>query len=145
MSTRSNIVFVKKDYQNAQLYHHSDGYPDGVGAWLTEHYFSLSEKEQDELTTPEKCAKELNAWDDSFEIEDCALHGDIEYLYVINLDEESITCYSVDIWDDTTSDEEIISGKSNVSPENVKQVYSVSMWTEPEELADTIAEYYNEC
>lgn len=88
MSTRCNIL-VQDNTGSYQLYHHCDGYPEGVGEELKDYLnteeFSLEAHE---------FALELESWDSSYEYEgkDATLHGDIDYLYKINLEDGTLTC-----------------------------------------------------
>lgn len=81
MSTRCNIVLKtgKRFFKDIILYHHHDGYPEGVGADLVErlkdHFTGLRVED-----IANKLVKDL---DDEYEITTC-IHGDIEYLYIIN-------------------------------------------------------------
>lgn len=92
MSTRAHVIIKKKGEDDVYVYHHCDGYPDGVGEDLKR--FIIEEGGADR---PKGFAKLLNDWDDSFRIDD-GLHGDEEYIYVIDLDEKIIKGYG--IWGD---------------------------------------------
>lgn len=123
MSTRANIV-IKKSNTNGveyvQLYHHWDGYPSYLGKELQTFCKNLynTYMGEDGLKdlSPMKVAEKLNEMDKSYEIEEkLMLHGDIEFLYVIDLDKLEILCYALDtyiIYRHTDySDIEIVEGK----------------------------------
>lgn len=94
MSTRCNVVITKKGKKDVILYHHHDGYPDGVGADLEKYLANKSFK------TPSSCGNFLvGIEDDEYEKTVC-LHGDIEYLYTIDLDANTIKCQEADNWDE---------------------------------------------
>lgn len=134
MSTRSNIVIKKLNKETneldyCQLYHHHDGYPEGVGAELQEilnEVLGKSKEEQAEiLATPLSLGNYIEILDTSYENETRTddlngrklwLHGDIEYLYTIDLDKKTITCYEVYVWGEVKStDEEFVNGKATKS------------------------------
>lgn len=134
MATRSNVI-VKNAETKVQLYHHHDSYPEGVGRELQEEFFkSLSEdvaKKNDFLSSPSKAAEMLNEFSTAYEIEgEIWLHGDIEYLYVIDLEEETIVCYDIWAWSETKSNEDCINGNGSTE----KQVYFASLWDEWEDI-----------
>lgn len=96
MSTRSNILIIKKDSDNkfvvTQYYHHCDGYLEGVGEELrlyavTGVGFSAISNEELDVNI-----KKLLSEDSQYEQEDNydfsekdRVHGDIEYLYVLDV------------------------------------------------------------
>lgn len=96
MSTRSNI-FVDFDGERKQFYHHYDGYLDGVGADLLVKLRSVTEKvfsesscyENLERKVYEEFLKTLKA-DKGYEPEEIGLHGDIEYLYYVKINERGV-------------------------------------------------------
>lgn len=123
MSTRANIVIKKTTHNDRvkyyQLYHHCDGYFEGVGCDLQNIMNKVMEepadKRKDILSSPLSLAVYINEYDDSFEIEEdnLNLHGDIEYLYVIDINAQTITCYSVFMQGiDRLSDEEYVNGNA---------------------------------
>ena len=98
MSTRCNIVLKtgRRFFKDIYLYHHHDGYPEGVGADLVnrlkDHFTGATVED-----IANKLVKDL---DDEYEITTC-LHGDIEYLYVIDEEDKSLYYKPVDFgWDD---------------------------------------------
>lgn len=92
MSTRAHIRIIEGDGQ-ILLYHHCDGYPEGVGSELKQFL-----KKYKYGWYAESIAKGLvtmkNEWNDfPYEPAIC-LHGDEEYIYVIECDKQELTCYS---------------------------------------------------
>lgn len=81
MSTRSNIVVKDSDSEHT-IYHHSDGYLEGVGAELKE--FIDTQYKPDTRTADEFC-KQMEGWDDSYEYDDSGIHGDVEYIYYVDI------------------------------------------------------------
>ena len=95
MSTRCMIKIYKKNSASEFVYHHCDGYPDGVGSELIKilRYYRNVE------WTPNKIANILEAYDSQYENDgDVNAHGDEDYLYIINCDEKTIKCYEVDCY-----------------------------------------------
>ena len=108
MSTRCQVI-VKDKYDELWFYRHCDGYPDGVKETLEK--FLLLVKEGKIRNNPMQAAgwliiighNEYNVSDDPTDwkvgaYEPCTpeTHGDIEYLYTIDLDKLKITykdCY----------------------------------------------------
>lgn len=82
MSTRCNIVVKNKDKETF-IYHHHDGYPEGVGADL-EDLLSRCERDNDF----ENLVNKVLDIDGGYELT-TGIHGDIEYLYTITLDNDS--------------------------------------------------------
>lgn len=101
MSTRCNIRIINKEWNESfMLYHHYDGYPSGVGMDL-KHY--LKTKEHLPYWSAMDFANELikgvksemyEEVDNRYEITS-SMHGDIEYLYVIDCDKRDFKCYAV--------------------------------------------------
>ena len=105
MSTRAYIR-INDGGDLFQLYHHHDGYPDGVGAMLKD-FLKKQYKQggwygdeiandlvKGKLTYEHKdlYGKKMVDSDDEYEITSC-IHGDEEYVYVIDCDEETLKCY----------------------------------------------------
>ena len=82
MSTRCNIIVKNKD-KETYLYHHCDGYPEGVGADL-EDLLSRCERDNDFENLVDKVLDIDGGY-----ITTHGIHGDIEYLYTITLDSDS--------------------------------------------------------
>jgi hypothetical protein len=91
MSTRCNIEIIEEG-KSVWLYHHHDGYPQGVGFDLMKRFNDSMKKETLYLdTVANKLVKDPQ---DDYEIT-TGEHGDIEYKYVIDCDNSRIICYSV--------------------------------------------------
>lgn len=91
MSTRCNIVIKHKGYNDIILYHHHDGYPQGVG-------YDLHSR----LKKIEGCWYETDIAnglvkdaEDEYEITSC-IHGDIDYLYTIDCNTKTLKCNQID-------------------------------------------------
>lgn len=104
MSTRATIKITEEN-DTIWVYHHSDGYPDGIGSDLKEYLKELKYWSADEIATVlvkgKTVGKSHNIWtgearqgDDGYEITTCQ-HGDESYGYHINCDEQTITCYKL--------------------------------------------------
>lgn len=107
MSTRCCIIVKERYGSRFILYHHQDGYPEGVGVSLRK---ALDTKTGDTFTrgtfghylVNDLIKDQLGLNDKEWEITD-ALHTDIEFLYVVNFRTKTLRCYAVD-WDDHTPD-----------------------------------------
>ena len=98
MSTRSDIII--KDYGNyngkkwkfqIKLYHHHDGYPEGVGKFLIEQVLP---KLQNSNNISCDCIANFlikHEEDDEFEVT-IYKHVDIEYRYIIDIPKKEIEC-----------------------------------------------------
>lgn len=90
MSTRCMIKICKKNFASEFVYHHCDGYPDGVGSELVKilGYYKTVE------WTPNKISNALESYDSQYEKDgDINAHGDEDYLYIIDCDKKTIKCY----------------------------------------------------
>ena len=86
MSTRANI-FIRDNYDDRDkeiVYHHCDGYPEGVGITLSRILRKLSKDETQKLTKL-SLAKFICDNDPDFKITTPYSAGDAEYVYEINL------------------------------------------------------------
>lgn len=92
MSTRANIVLQEKGH-TLWLYHHSDGYPSYLG-WKLMQIMEKHKKDGDDIFD---IANEMfkDKEDVGFEITK-GQHGDIEYLYLIDIQDKEITCLRPD-------------------------------------------------
>lgn len=90
MSTRCHVVVIDTDNKKHYIYHHCDGYPEGVGSELTYILGNCSKYDWETI-----CEKILE--DSSYE-EDDSIHGDEEYIYHILADNDSaiLRCFSSD-------------------------------------------------
>ncbi len=83
VSTRCNIVIENKN-DALYLYHHCDGYPEGVGNELLE----LSNMLKSGMMPSDVYDTLVYLYGDYYEITN-KLHGDIEYVYNIKLNEDN--------------------------------------------------------
>ena len=81
MSTRAHIVVISED-EERYVYHHSDGYLEGVGEDLK--YFLKDIYKPSDYSADELC-QQLEDWDVSYQYEDSGIHGDEEYIYYIDI------------------------------------------------------------
>jgi len=98
MSTRCNIIIEDNEFNRIQFYHHCDGYPEGVGA----HLKKLASNYKGEHSVAAfadalEASEEKGKYNNGFEREDCGLHGDIEYLYIVALERKGfrVLCYKI--------------------------------------------------
>ena len=99
MSTRCNVI-IREGSWKILLYHHHDGYPEGVGKDLkslmerivANHWFIDSERMATILVKNET---ETTGFDDKEYEPACCLHYDIEYLYEIDVNKNLLKCYAV--------------------------------------------------
>lgn len=109
MSTRANVI-IKDDGMTLYFYRHSDGYPECTGESLKEFVKGYSKKEghmrldamqsagwlvlhgADEYYKDEPRQKGYDHWKvGAYEPTD-RIHGDAEYIYIIDLDEGTLSC-----------------------------------------------------
>lgn len=116
MSTRCNII-VRDDKRSFTLYHHCDGYPEGVGLDLYNKFESRlkSEYKIDAVTVVNELLKDEE--DKGYELTR-GLHADIEYLYEIDLVFGWIKCKRVSNWENLQIIEFI--ELSDVKPEEIR-------------------------
>lgn len=106
MSTRCNIHFVGWGETQANIYRHSDGYPDGehgVPACLQRFFQAVEEQTGGDTRfgDPEYLAAKFLVWQagqyardpekplDFLSVSACIRdHGDIEFIYTVNCDEK---------------------------------------------------------
>lgn len=91
MSTRCHILLEKNDSETKFVYHHFDGYPEGVG----EELVGLLSRYNMQNWEPAAIANWLENQDDLYEPDD-GIHGDEEYVYVIDCDSHTLRCYEYD-------------------------------------------------
>lgn len=84
MSTRSNII-IKESGKNSQryVYHHCDGYFEGVGLEIKDKILPKYMKDYKEFSVNDLLV-ELTDYDSQYQETD-AIHGDIEYLYMLEV------------------------------------------------------------
>ena len=100
MSTRATIKIIQEEWKPVRLYHHSDGYPSGVGRDLKRYLskFSKRRKTWDMWVIASELVGGKVINDNGYEYTDDQ-HGDEEYAYLIDCDEKTLKCYKVG-WDD---------------------------------------------
>ncbi len=93
MSTRATILIKsKRNKQEIRIYHHTDGYPEGIGVKLKEFlngkpYWDVEDIANDLVKG--KCCDDIY-----YEIT-TSQHGDEEYAYLIDCDEKQLKCYEL--------------------------------------------------
>lgn len=105
MATRANIV-IKAGKKKIYLYHHYDGYPEGIGKDLQ----AFIEKQNGNFEPNELQKKildgEVNGKDDKYEETD-GIHSDVEYIYTIDADKGELSYkgynWDKDKWDKKTT------------------------------------------
>ena len=113
MSTRCNVIINSAESKTRViLYHHCDGYPEGVGADLKKVYNSLTDyaKQDCEMIANRLVKDQYDLKDDGYEFT-TDIHGDIEYLYVIDCSKKTLRCYKAG-WDE--SYKQIVKSKNEV-------------------------------
>ena len=111
MSTRATILIKSKEQnEEVRVYHHCDGYPDGIGidmkAYLkTVAYWDVYQIANDLIKG--ECGMVGNRHDDGYELTPCQ-HGDEEYAYLIDCDNKTLTCYEVGLDEFEWKDEKIV-------------------------------------
>lgn len=100
MSTRC-VVRIKEKFDNktkkVDLYHHHDGYIEGVGFDLLNYLYDFEKKElktSDLYYTVNFLIKQTK---DEYNYTPYN-HGDIEYFYEIDVDKQTITGWNVNNW-----------------------------------------------
>jgi len=99
MSTRSSIIITSViERKAAYLYHHCDGYPGGVGVDLAEKYKDIIESTEGKVTF--NALLDRVTMDSDFENEgsDGGIHGDIEYLYIMDIEAQAVHCFKANNW-----------------------------------------------
>ena len=103
MSTRCHVIVKGSENepqdQWAYIYHHHDGYPEGVGKDLGK---AFEEKIKSNVLghkyTWENVIEIITNIDDEYEV-DNGIHGDEEYLYVVTLERDKegvcVDCYKI--------------------------------------------------
>ena len=111
MSTRCLVKIVEQD-KEIQLYHHHDGYISGVGYDLIKRFLNEEtlklEIPNDIYIVANKLIKDL---EDEYNVT-VYKHSDIEYLYVVDCDNNTITGYDVNNWGEEMVTNEVYSCSS---------------------------------
>lgn len=113
MSTRCQIR-IQDEFRSVDLYHHHDGYPEGVGADLKEYcsmlpngkwsYWSIRRIANDFLKGElklEHCDGTIEP-DMGYELT-LGFHSDIEYAYLIDCEKRTLECRKL-AWDEDYKD-----------------------------------------
>ena len=109
MATRSNIV-IKSGKKKTYLYHHWDGYPEGVGEDLKNYLQNRNKEMNGEEITKElldgiegKLGDEKDEGKDKAYKKTDGIHGDVEYIYTIDTDKGTLSYkgwnWETDKWD----------------------------------------------
>lgn len=106
MSTRATIKIVKNDCNSETLYHHYDGYPEGVGNEL-DMFLKKIYSNNEKVDTPTQLAQLINEYDNSYQLNETQ-HGDEEFAYLINMPDYTITCYALDFDEFDWKDDKIV-------------------------------------
>ena len=88
MSTIAAII-IKDTIKEINIYHHCDGYPEGVGQELTN--FASNNKV---LESSKVFVEMLNEYDDAYRYTS-DVHGDEDYIYLVDIPTKTITCYDI--------------------------------------------------
>lgn len=95
MATRANIKIIEGD-KVTWLYHHWDGYPKYLGAFLLWRLYNKLENTNHYIDTCDIVNGLLkDKVDDGFEYT-TDMHGDIEYLYEVNIDNRTLKCFEME-------------------------------------------------
>lgn len=95
MSTRCQTIILRKNKKH-YIYRHHDGYPEGAGQDLKE--FINEYKNDFNVLSLDEIAERLNDFHSGFENENLCVHGDEDYIYVMDLDNNELKCYKIP-WD----------------------------------------------
>lgn len=107
MSTRANIILEEMG-NHLWLYHHSDGYPSYLGEYLMKFMATKHKKDYADIYDIANELFKLSE-DSGFELTS-QRHGDIEYLYIINIENKTIECMKT-VFDSRYKDESLCIAK----------------------------------
>ncbi|MDY6373964.1 MAG: hypothetical protein SPK91_06095 [Bacteroidales bacterium] len=94
MSTRATIKVVKNGETQYRIYHHCEGFPEGVGKELKEFLSNPDNYDADRLW--EQGVNNGLEGDLSYEFESITfMHGDEEFEYTIDTDNKKLLCYDI--------------------------------------------------
>ena len=100
MSTRSQVKVICNG-KSVMLYHHWDGYPEGVGYCL----LKILKKVENKRWVDEYINKMITRG--NFEIT-FVNHCDIEYYYELDFDKQQVNCMAINNWNGTMEIEQHI-------------------------------------
>ena len=103
MSTRATILIKESREDNIHIYHHHDGYPEGVGSDLKRYLNTLTSEWHASQIADDLINNNANLDDNEYELTSCQ-HGDEAYGYLIDCDNKTLKCYKLK-WDEFTWDE----------------------------------------
>ncbi len=86
MSTRANIIVTDLNGKSVQYYHHHDGYPTYMGKMLETFATAATFMPGSE----DEAFKKLLDMEKSFELEENAIHSDIEYCWYVQFKHDEI-------------------------------------------------------
>ncbi len=105
MSTRCNVVVVDvRTGDRTYLYHHCDGYPQGVGRELTSMLSRFRREVGERLIGSNERVRFIQQTDCAYELT-AGVHGDIEYLYTLKVMPDQIVFYAEDAEGNDVMDE----------------------------------------
>ena len=99
MSTRCHTI-VTKSGKEAFIYRHHDGYPSGAGEDLKD--FIKENKKNLKDWSVNDFGAELQNYGCGYEFENIGVHGDEDYVYFVDLDNNILECYSSKDFEDAT-------------------------------------------
>lgn len=102
MSTRANIQIISKQ-GTIYLYRHCDGRPKDLGESIRRYLHRLKHWDAEKIA--HKLQNGLKYWDIDLihRIEETScVHGDEDYIYLINIAEKTLKCYQ-HFWDEPVS------------------------------------------
>lgn len=102
MSTRCHLEVRGKESSEG-IYHHHDGYPDGVGLDVKKTLKEVGFFDRTKELTRQQVIEAICGIDGGYE-QDNGFHGDEEYYYVVDCQTRTILCYKVP-WEIRTLDE----------------------------------------
>ncbi len=92
MSTRCHIIIKKAGTDSQYVYHHCDGYPEGVGRQLVKLLREYADTLKHNCWEPESIVSHLTQYSDAYEPDGC-VHGDEEFIYHIDCDDRTLRCF----------------------------------------------------
>jgi len=104
MSTRCNVIVADAQTgERAFLYHHCDGYPEGVGRDLSEMLVGFRKEFEGRRLDTRELVRYIQGKDKAYE-PTTGIHGDAEYLYTLKVMPEKVLFYAEDAEGDDVTD-----------------------------------------